>query len=396
MAKRLYYIDWLRILAVLLLLPFHTSRVFNGWMIDGQLVGEDFYIKSVHISEWLAKVLGFISTWHMQLLFVLAGASAYFSLKRRSGGQFAGERVTRLFVPLVFGMLVLMPPQTWVGGQFNSGYTGSFFTYITSGAFLVPNFGPEGDYYGGLGIGHFWFILFLLVYSLVALPLFAWGRAGGRGGAAIQRFSRFLAKPWGWLFAGVVIWLSGAVPELAGKNLVYYLVFFILGFAIVADDAFSNSAKRWWWFALVVGFAGCLFWDQTGALRDSLPDPSFARAGMDMTGALGTWLAIVGLLGVGRRYLDKPAKSLPYLAEASYPLYILHQTVIVVAAFYLLPLISSGVAQWLAILVAAVAGSFALYEIVRRVGVFRFLFGMRAKPKIAQVTLAEERSAAVS
>ncbi len=375
MTRRLHYIDWLRVLAVLLLFPYHTSRVFN--------YGEPFYVKAPQLSIALGYTLGFISMWHMQLLFLLAGASAYFSLKRRSGGQFARERVKRLFVPLVFGILVLIPPQTWIGAQFNSGYAGSYVEYITSGRFLVLNFGPGGDYYGGFGIGQLWFILFLMTFSMVVLPLFLWGR-GDRGARTVQRFARLLSKPAGWLLAAFIILLAEAAPELVDKNIVYYLVFFVLGFVIMSDDSFMESADRYRWPALIVGVIGCAVWVGTGPWRDSLPDPSFPLFGVVLAGMLSTWLTLIGLLGTGRHYLDHPTRALPYLAESSYPVYILHQTVIVVAAFYLLQVLPASLPlQWVVILVVAVAGTFALYEIVRRVGVLRFLFGMRPKPKAA-------------
>ena len=110
---RQHYIDWLRVLAVLLLFPYHVSRVFNA--------GDPFYVKADQVSGALNGVLAFVSVWHMPLLFLLAGASTYFALGRRSSGQYLGERVKRLAVPFVFGFFVLIPPQTWYGGRFNSG-----------------------------------------------------------------------------------------------------------------------------------------------------------------------------------------------------------------------------------------------------------------------------------
>ena len=149
MSKRLHYIDWLRVLAVLLLFPFHTWRVFNA--------GDPFYVKSAYLSQTINSVIWFIDFWHMPLLFLLAGASTYFALRKRTGLQYAGERLLRLGVPLLFGWAVLIPPQTWYGARFNSGYTGSFFSYLTSGDWLVWNVQSGGDYYGGFGIGQLWF-----------------------------------------------------------------------------------------------------------------------------------------------------------------------------------------------------------------------------------------------
>jgi peptidoglycan/LPS O-acetylase OafA/YrhL len=129
---------------------------------------------------------------------------------------------------------------------------------------------------------------------------------------------------------------------------------------------------------------------QTGAWRDTLPDPSLPLFGAVMLGMLGIWLVIVGLLGIGRRFLDRPSTALAYLGEGSYPVYILHQTVIVLLAFYVVTLPLPWYGQWLLLLALAVAVTFALYEVVRRVDVLRFLFGMR--PRRAPVQQASPQA----
>jgi len=181
MSKRLHYVDWLRVLAVLLLFPFHTWRVFNA--------GDPFYVKSAYLSQTINAVIWFIDFWHMPLLFLLAGISTYFALRKRTGLQYAGERFLRLGVPLLFAWAVLIPPQTWYGARFHSGYTDSFVHYLTSGDWLVFNIQNGGDYYGGFGIGQLWFILFLLFIALMALPLLLWWRSA-RGERAVGGFSR--------------------------------------------------------------------------------------------------------------------------------------------------------------------------------------------------------------
>ncbi len=364
---RRHDIDWLRVLAVLLLFPFHVSRVFNA--------DDPFYVKADSLSVPLSYALGFISVWHMQLLFVLAGASTYFALGKRSSRQYILERVKRLAVPFMFGFLVLIPPQTWYGGRFNSGYAASFWHYIVSGDFLQMNVKDGGDYYGGFGIGHLWFIFVLLFVAIIALPLFRWGRTE-RGAALLRSISRRLAHPASWPLAVLFIMVGDAMPE-AGLQPFYYLAFFVLGYVVVCDGEFVKTAERLRWKALAAGSALALWWVMSGDLRDSLPDPSFQRAGLTFLGILGSWLVIVGLLGCGKRYLDRTSPTLRYLAEASYPVYILHQTVIVVAAFYIVGLPAAEPLQWLTLLVVSVAFTFALYEVVRRFATPRFLFGMR-------------------
>jgi peptidoglycan/LPS O-acetylase OafA/YrhL len=367
-SRRLHYIDWLRILAVLLLFPFHTSRVFNA--------GEAFYVKSSYLSMAVNYTNGFIDRWQMPLLFLLAGCSAHFSLAKRSTATFARERRTRLGVPLLFGILVIMPPQTYIGARFNSGYTGSFWRYITSFDFLRWNIQADGDYYGGFGVGHLWFVLFLLVLSMAALPIFTWGRSEG-GSALIGAWARHLARPTWWFLPPAILWLAEAMPDLFGKNAVYYFVLFVLGYIVFADEGFAESAERHRAIALTVGTVLCTAFVATWQWRIALPDPSVQLTVANYLGMLGVWTILIGMLGVGRHRLDRPSRSLSYLAEASYPIYILHQTAIIVVASFVVKTSLGGVAQWVIIMVASTVTSFAIYEVVRRFGPMRYLFGMR-------------------
>lgn len=375
MSQRLHYIDWLRVLAVLLLFPFHTWRVFNA--------GEAFYVKSAYLSQSINAVLWFIDFWHMPLLFLLAGASTYFALRKRTALQYTAERFLRLGVPLLFGWAVLIPPQTWYGGRFNSGYADSYLNYLTSGDWLVFNIQDSGDYFGGFGIGQLWFILYLLFIALMALPLLLWWRSE-RGKQAAGRLSRFLAKPWSWPIVGFGLMLAEALPSpIDGMSYFYFMALFILGYAIMADGAFLASAEKHRWPALIVGGAIIVFRMIAWEWHDSFADPSWQLGLFNAAVLMGVWLIVTGLLGTGRRLLDRPSKQLAYLAETSYPLYILHQTVIVVAAFYLVQLPGPWAVQWVALLAVTVIVTFGLYEVVRRIGMLRFLFGMRPNAREA-------------
>jgi glucans biosynthesis protein C len=372
-AVRLHYIDWLRVLAVLLLFPFHTLRVYNA--------GEPFYVKGSQLSNAVDVVVDFIGLWHMPLLMLLAGCSTYFALRKRSSQQYLGERLLRLGVPFVFGLFVLCPPQCWYGGRFNSGYSGSYWTYLVNGDFFRFDI---RDYDGGFGYCHLWFILALLVISIIVLPLFAWGR-GERGGGVLRSISGHLARPVWWLLVPFAVALGYVVPNAPylgfDPSLAYYLVFFALGYLVVCDGRFMATALRYRWWALAVGTALAIVWVANRTWLDTDPDFSLRVFLVMYAAALGGWLILVGILGSGKRYLDRTSPALSYLAEGSYPIYILHQTVIVAFAFYLVAWAIWEPLQWLALLALSVLVTFALYEGVRRWSVTRFLFGMRPKKR---------------
>ncbi len=283
----------------------------------------------------------------------------------------------RLLVPFTFGVLVLVPPQTWLGARFNTSYSGSYLRYLTSGDFLVPNIRDGGDYFGGLGTGQLWFILFLFVISLIVLPL--WGDRHNELSRTV-RLSRFLAHPAAWFVSGLWIMLAEATPGLAGKNLVYYLVFFVFGYLAMCSDRFMDMAEQWRWPALIAGIAATVWWVTSGQWRDGLADPSVALAGVVYVGMLARWLMIVGMLGLGRKLLNRPSRALAYLAEASYPVYILHQTVIVILASFVVGFDVAWPVQWTLLLVASVVVTLLCYEVVRRVDWLRLVLGMRPRP----------------
>ncbi len=360
--SRVHFIDSLRTLAVLLVIVYHTLRVFDT---------VPFYVKASTLTPALDGVLSFIRVWHMPLLFFLAGYSAYFALQRRTGGRFAWERVKRLVVPFVFGFFVLMPPVTWYAARQGLGYSESYWQYLSSGDFL--------DWNISFAWGHLWFILLLFVFSLAALPLIVWG-VRGRGVGRLQSFSRRLSRPVWWLLPMVILFIGQEVPEIAYRPSVFYFFIFLLGFVAVCDPRFVESTQRYRWPAFIGGLALTLCWVLLhGYFRESLYVLPLDEPALVFLNGAACWLVLMGAMGLGKRYLDHTSRIRKYLAEGSYTVYILQTTVIVVLAFYVVQLGAPPLVQWLVLLAAAVAGIFALYEVVRRVGVLRFLLGMKPR-----------------
>lgn len=373
MAKRIHYIDWLRVLAVLALFPYHSARIFDTF--------QTFYAKSAVTSPALSwGVVAFLDLFHMPLLFLLAGASMYFALAHRTPGEFTRERLLRLGVPLVFGVLVVVPPQSWIGARSNAGYAGSLWSYWPRALTVAPS-GDLSGYSGGFTPGHLWFILFLLVLSLVALPLLRWWRSE-RGEAAVRGLADRFASPAGLAIMVVPLVLADALPDIGGKNPVYYLLYLLAGFLFVSDPRWAEVAERRRVTYLVIGLIGAVATALLWGWRATQADISVGAAAFAALRLGSGWSLVLACLGFGRRHLDRTGPTLTYLAEASYPVYILHQTVIVLLGALLLAVLPAGVwAPYLSILAASAVVTFAIYEGVRRVPQLRFLFGMRPKSR---------------
>jgi glucan biosynthesis protein C len=369
-SKRRYDIDWLRVLAVLALVPFHTARIFDIW--------EPFYAKSDRLSVAMTHVfIGGINSWHMPLFFLLAGASTWFALGFRSGGQYVKERLKRLIVPLIFGVLVIVVPQSYLGALTYGEFEGSFFCYYPQ-FFRIGATGDLTGYKGGFTPGHLWFILFLFLISLIVLPLLLYLRRKS-GQCLVDRLAVFFSRPGMIFLPAIPLGLTLALPDIGGKNIFYDLVLFVYGYILVADARFGEALDRYKMPSLVFGLG--LLATVIGIMASGVEVVGVAEMllGLCYKG-IATWLLLIAFLGFGRKYLNFSNKVLKYASEAAYPFYILHQTVIVLIGYYV---VQWDIGVWLKFLVISVASVptiLLVYEVlVKRMGVTRFLFGMKPK-----------------
>jgi peptidoglycan/LPS O-acetylase OafA/YrhL len=370
---RRYDIDWLRIAAVLLLIPFHTARVFN--------VGERFYAKNEQLSTALQRFIVFVGPWHMSLLFVLAGAASWFALGYRSGGRYAAERLKRLMAPFLFGLVVIIPPQAYFGMLTNTGADRSWWAQYS---YFWTHWENPDNYVGWWTPGHLWFILFLFVYALLAVGLFVWMRRGG-GHRIIGWFAAACRIPGMVIVVPAVLLLAqqALVPmdDISGQSPVGFFLLFLIGFVMVADERVTAAVDRQWWWALALGVAAMVARAALWPGSEDYPDPSWQDSVVNWLGyQVGLWMVIVGLMGLFHRYAQRKGRAYAYATEAAYPFYILHQTVIVLIAY--------GVVQWgvgiplkfTLIAAASFALTVAVYEVaIRRWGFVRPLFGMKPR-----------------
>ncbi|MCP4543899.1 MAG: acyltransferase [Chloroflexi bacterium] len=382
--ERRYDIDWLRVLAVLLLIPYHTARIFDIW--------ELFYAKSQQASAALTYIfVGFVNPWHMPLFFLLAGASTWFALHFRSGGQYVKERFTRLIIPLIFGVLVIVSPQAYLGARTYGFFDGSFLKYYPQFFQIGPTGDPTG-YMGGFTPGHLWFILFLFMISLMALPLFLYLRRE-TGQRLIARLANSLTRPGAFfILPAFFLIVAGGFPDVGGKNIVYDLVLFIYGYVLMTDERFGKALEKYKTFALILGLG--LFGVVMGILASSTGLPVWLRMALGACyDGFVTWPLLIAILGFGRKYLNFGNRVLKHASQIAYPFYILHQTVIVVIGFYVLQWNIGILTQFTIIVVAATAATFLLCEVVKLTNVTRFLFGMKVRSKETSRQVDEEKHA---
>ena len=381
-SPRRFDLDWIRIIAFGLLIFYHIGMYYVTW---------DWHIKSPHASELIEPLMQLTSPWRLALLFLVSGAATSFMMEKITAGKLARSRSWRLLVPLIFGMIVIVPPQSYYEVveklQYGEGFGSFWLRYIAAD----HGFAIDGKRLVLPTWNHLWFVVYLWAYTmLLAIVLAIAPRGMGRLTAWLERM---LLAGGGW---GVIVWpllalaafrifLSGLFPST--HNLVHdwynhsnYLLVFLFGFMFIRAGVISDVIMRRRWLCLGLAIASHTFIAfYENYYSDVLPPPDTIRYFQRAVRASEQWCAILAILGFGRIWLNHDGPARRYLTEAIFPFYIIHQTAIVVYAHNLqafeLPI---GI-EVMVLIVATTATCFVSFEIIRRISWLRPAFGLNLK-----------------
>lgn len=368
---RLHYLDNLRWISILLLFPVHAAVVFSaGWF--------GYYVTSDYTFPAALWIIVSIMPWLMPLLFCGAGMSTKFALRKRTPAVYLKDRVTRLLVPFLAGLVLLCPVLAYYGLKSDASYTGSyggavvyFFSTLTSAR------DPTG-FTGEFNFEHLWFIFYLFVISVVALGVILLGKK--------QTWFHFnpgrVSLPV-LVLLFLPLWLMIALgPGESGYSLVAYFFMFLIGYYLFSQDSVQDLLEQYWsvlvaaWILLTVCmivFSGEILSGNL-TLIDVIASPFSPLTG---------WVGVLALLGMGRHLMNTTIPLTAYLGAASYPVYILHQPILVAVAWYVLLWAAPPAVQFVVIVVFSVLLTFACYELLRRIPGVRVLFGIAGPGKKA-------------
>ena len=373
--ERHYGLDWLRIAAFALLILYHIGLFFapGVWLV-----------KTPHPSAAIAWPMLTLEPWRLALLFVVSGYASHALLARTSGlSEFLRARSYRLLLPLAFGVLVIVPPETWIGMVENHGYSQSLVHFWTSdwlgfrtlNGVLLP------------ATEHLWFVGYLWTYTMVlgaalALATPAWKRMGRALMDWLCVDHRLIWVPLLPILA-LRIAVLFTVPETHGLlhdwvSDVTYVPAFLFGFALAGHPQAWRAVHRSRLCAVLLAAISLLILVQ---IQSRFPGGVVSRThwvqALDRdSGVVMAWAMILLLLGAAHQWLDRDHSLRPKLAEAVFPFYLAHQTIIVATAWRLkdkglqLPFL------FLILTLVTFAGCWAFYEVGRRTGRMRMLFGL--------------------
>jgi glucan biosynthesis protein C len=394
-------LDVMRAFVVAGLVVFHSAMVFAS--------GSSWFINDPKPSPGFTVFLLWGSLWGMPLLFLVSGMGARYALRSRSTGAFIRERLGRLGVPLLTGLVLLVAPMFYLNRLGQPGLHEPYWRFwlrFLNPAAITIGIPARGSWRSGgdeFDPAHLWFLFSLLVFSIVLAPAFVSLRRP-QGGRLIERLAGWSERhPAPALLAAAIPIMAveaalGPDKNTGGWERLTYVWFFLYGYLLASDRRFEQTLRRLRWWALgcavlasvlLAGAAKIL--DQSGADLSSVTPPLSAAQGlagwMWTAAILGVAATITARMTTARSAADlggSPASgprwrpAADYANEAVLPFYLLHEPVTVAVAWVIVRWPAPVLVKYLAVVAASFILTLALYEgLVRRFQLTRFLFGMK-------------------
>ncbi len=371
MNDRQIYIDWIRIFLIFSVFLFHVGMVFNGW---------DWHIKNDVRVEALNPVMMLLHAWRMPLLFLVSGAGTRFALGFRRKKQYVAERSKRLLIPLIFGIFLLVPVQVYIEKINQYPNLLNFYQHMFDGVYPAGNFSWH----------HLWFIVYLFFISMVFVPFIGLYRSRYYRGFD-EWLVRLSSGRAGLLLLYVPILLSQIVlrPYFPKETHAFIndwaymcldFLYFLYGFVLLGNQKIVETIQRDRQIFLAVTII-CI-----GLMFGALSLFNHSRAGWlvyDVLSLLMSWSVGLAIIGYGRKYAnnDRPLRS--SLNKAIYPFYLLHQPIIIVVAYFVVPLGFPVFLKALFIVAISLIIIWIIYHfLIVPFNFMRLIFGMKRKDSI--------------
>ncbi len=348
--NRRYDIDWLRVIAIGLLLIYHIGIGFQPW---GILI---MFIQNNDPLNSLWAPMSMLNVWRIPLLFFVSGMGVSFAIGKRNFKQLILERAKRILIPLIFGALFIVPVHILIW----QNYYGLNLSYTP-------------------GRGHLWFLANIFIYVTILSPLFFYLKRNQKG-KMVKALKWIYGNPVGLFTVALFFVLETLLLKPQFYTLYAFTLHgFVLGFIaflfgftfVISGKAFWDTVLKWRWFYFVLSSSSFI----VRLTIYKLEAPNYIAA-------IESVLWVFTAFGFAYKYLNRPSNTLSYLSQAAYPVYIVHMIFLYLASLLVFPLDISTISKLIFTILITYTGSFGLYQLViRKINFIRPLFGLKTLNK---------------
>ena len=376
--ERRYDLDWLRVLAFGLLIFYHVGMLYvQNW---------GYHVKSQYLSLPLEGIMLLVNPWRMLILWFISGVAIRFILAKVSLGRLVVMRTYRLLLPLLFGILVVVPPQLYYEMTANGDLAMSYWQFYQ--VFFDLDNPIFEKYQAGIwphiDVNHLWYLRELWVFSLYLIVLLPVLNANWFE-SLIDQFEKLSGTS---QIAIALVPIALVQFFLDGDREIFGFLLIVFGYVFawrtVLWQKLALHSTRLLLIAVATYFLFVSFyylvWLKTGEESSSeLLILGYLIYSFDRL----IWL--LAILGLSYRFLNRKSDKLTYFSEAVYPYYILHQTLIVVLGYELTQLNLGGAVESILVLTLTFTLCGLSFEVIRRLEFLRPFFGLKLQ-KEYQVT----------
>lgn len=369
-------LDWLRVLAILVVFLYHSTRFFN--------LG-DWHVKNVNIYVWVEIWNIFATRWMMPLFFIISGASLFYAIGKSGGWRrFYVDKFLRLMIPVIIASVTHSALQVYLERLTHGQFSGSFFSFLPAYfSSIYFGIGMPGNFaFHGM---HLWYLLFLFLYGLICYRLFIWLKGNGR--EILNRITTLFTIPglmYLWFSIPLLV-MKALIPQAAldvgagGWGFLYYLWFLIAGFIIVSSDRLQQHIKNQRWISLLLSVVLSAIYLYQLFSPSRVVSPAWISDWVyTLLSFFSAWGWLFAILGFGIRFLSFDRPILRYTNEGVLPFFILHQTVLLSIGYFIMTRGIHDVLKWVIVFTSSFIIIMTLYTLlIKKFELLRFLFGMK-------------------
>jgi peptidoglycan/LPS O-acetylase OafA/YrhL len=388
---RLDYLDAVRSFALLLGIVFHIALaympIFIGWAV-----------MDISTSDLVPSFVLVSHSFRMALFFFIAGYFSHMTLHKKGIQSFIQSRLLRIGLPLLIGWFVLKPLliSGWIMGAESMRGDVNIINGLTAGLATLAEL-PNGLLIGT----HLWFLYYLLLISASAMVL--------RALLSIHeptklRLTSFADRVFRWISHSSWMVLIVAIPTAAGlwfmqhwgldtpdKSLIPHIPlllvyggFFLSGWLLNRQGLLIETFAKISWVKLFCCLLSVIVVISFAHFEANFNHPQYnlIKTSFIFSYAILMWSLISLSIGLCKKWFYRPNRTVQYVAEASYWLYLIHLPIVIWLQIAFAELPFHWAIKLISIFVLTIGISLLIYDLIVRSSFIGAVLNGKRKPRV--------------